>query len=246
MTETAQNNSYGKCRACLTDLDGTILDERDDIKFVACQKCGSVMAHPTPTQAELDSLFADFTTDDVVEDELLLPACRKAIQHLMKQTDGKRFIDISANRGYRVQAAQDLGLEARGIDTLGFLTDWANKKFPQAKIEMMSPDILAQNGAEADIIVSIDKFCAEPDTEKLAASLSKLLASGGILYIEEPDGNHFRLPRKFANWDLVNPPFNFFYFSKEGLKTLLARHGLKVKKAHFSFSPIIRLVVTKA
>ena len=75
--------------------------------------------------------------------------------------------------------------------------------------------------------------------------MAKTIAVSGKIYIEEPDGNSFNVPKRFTDWEFVQPPLNFLYLSKKGIAKLLARHGLKIEKSYFVWAPFMRLIVTK-
>lgn len=236
------------CPACHAPLDEEFtVGSIEDLSFIACENCGTVVTDPMPTEAELDSLFANFTPADVKDEPGQIVLASKLIKPLMQMVRGRRFLDVNSQRGYAVKAATNLDLKAKGIDQREFFANFAQKRFPDCHFEMASTKAYAAQGEQADIIFCAAAFCQQTNPEAFTAGLAELLADKGIIYIEEPDGNHYMLPRKFEKWSFVDPPFNFVYYSKNGLKALLARHGLKITKSRFSFfSPFMRLIVQKA
>jgi ubiquinone/menaquinone biosynthesis C-methylase UbiE len=139
-----------------------------------------------------------------------------------------------------------LGFEARGIDNHDFFIRFAKEKYDAALFEEGTAQDLAVTGYKADLVFCLEHLCEEVDIEGFLSAVSRILTPNGILYIEEPDGNHFNVPRRFSGWPVVFPPINFLYPSKSGLEKALRRHGLKIRKSFFTWRPIMRLVVTKA
>ena len=143
-------------------------------------------------------------------------------------------------------AAKALGFKTiKGIDPHGFFVSFAKDKYDGALFEHTPLPDYAARGEQAEVILSIEGFCEQTDPDAYAAALSAVLAPGGIIYMQEPDGNSFFLPRNFPRWTFADPPLNFSYLSFAGIKALLGRHGLIVKKRLFTWSPFMRLIVTR-
>jgi SAM-dependent methyltransferase len=236
------------CRICRSPFQEHLLGEKNSYKLIACKLCGSVMAEPWPTQKMINNYYGD------VQPEIVhLPSPQAEIQRLKKLLPriapdfAKRsFLDIDCRQGYAVVAAKELGFKsARGIDTYEFFVAFAKDKYDPHLFECISTEEAAAKGEQANLIFAVDSFCEHPDPEAHMAALSRMLGPQGILYIEEPDGNHFMLPRNFIDWEFVEPPLNFCYLSQKGLLALLARHGLKVRRKLFTWGPFMRLIVTR-
>jgi SAM-dependent methyltransferase len=243
MTETQKD-----CRICHKPFLPYPLGEKGEYAFAACKACGSVMAEPWPTQEAIDNLFGEIQPEIVhlPSPETEIAQIKGAIAGIMRNGAGKRFLDVSCRQGYGVMAAKELGFQAHGIDPHDFFIEFAKDKYDPHLFEHISAQDYAAKGGQADFIYSAESLCEQTDPESFAAALAKILAPGGTLYLHEPDGNHWRLPGKFAKWDFVDPPLNFSYLSKKGLGALLARHGLKVKEAPFTWTPFMRVVAGHA
>ena len=167
---------------------------------------------------------------------------RKRLEKITRDHAGRRFLDASCRQGYGVLAAKELGFQAHGIDPHDFFIAFAKDKYDPHLFEQATVQDYAAKGGQADIIYVVEGFCEQPDPDGYMTALSKILAPGGKLYLQEPDGNHLRLPMNFANWSFADPPLNFSYISKKGMEILLHRHGLKVEKSFFTWAPFMRLI----
>lgn len=235
------------CRICHQPFLGYPMGEKNGYKFSACRACGSVLTEPWPAQEDIDRFFGDIQPEIVhranPQNEILHAA--KTIKKIMPASSKKRFLDITCRQGYAVMAAKELGFQARGIDSHDFFVSFAKDKYDANLFEHASVRDYAARNEQADFIFSDESFCEQPDPDGYTAALSKILAPKGILYIREPDGNHFRLPRDFPRWGFADPPLNFSYISKKGMESLLSRHGLKIQKSFFTWDPFMKLIVVR-
>jgi len=235
------------CRICRLPFHGYPMGEKNGYQLTACKSCGSVMADPWLTPEELDKFFGDIQPEIVhlANPEARIAELKKLLRKSAGDAAGRRFLDISCRQGYAVIAARELGFQARGIDPHAFFIDFAKDKYDARLFEHVSvPDYAARN-EQADVIFSIESFCEQVDPEGYMAALSKIIAPGGVLYLQEPDGNSIHLPKNFSGWAFVDPPLNFSYFSEKGMTALLTRHGFKIRKKFFTWGPFMRLLAVK-
>jgi len=233
------------CRICLKPFAGFPLGEKNGYTFEACKACGSVTTHPWPTQADIDKFFGDIQPEIVhaPNPQGRINRIKKLLQKLTPNHAGRRFLDVCTRQGYAVLAAKELGFQAHGIDSHDFCISFAKDKYDPHLFEHISVQDYAAKGGQAEFIYVTEGFCEQTDPEGYAAALAKILAPGGMIYLEEPDGNHIRLPASFPRWAFADPPLNFSYISKKGMYILLARHGLKVQKKFFAWEPFMRLII---
>ena len=243
----AMTEKQKTCPVCLYPLQGYSMGEKNGYQLVACKGCGSVMVKPWMTPAEIEKFFGEVQPEivHVSNPPAQIAAMKKLIQKITDNFAGRRFLDISCRQGYAVMAAKELGLQAKGIDPHDFFIAFAKDKYTADLFEHISVQDYAARGEQADVIFSIESFCEQTDPEGYMAALSKIIAPGGILYLQEPDGNNFHLPKNFSRWRFVDPPLNFVYFSEKGMKSILARHGFKIQKSLFTWGPFMRLLAAK-
>lgn len=236
------------CLICQRPFHEYDMGEKNGYKLVACNSCGSVMTQPLPAKVDLDKFFGNIQPEithspnpqgDILRARIILAKL------LAGGFKGTRFLDVACRRGYAVMAAKELHLQAAGIDPHDFFIAFAKDKYDPGLFDCLSVEEYAAKGHQADIVFSIEFLCEHPDPEACMTALSKIVAPGGLLYMQEPDGNHFRLPKKIANWLFIDPPLNFIYPSRKGIKALLRRHGFTIKKRFFAWAPFIRLIAVK-
>ena len=235
------------CRFCLQPLNEYDMGEKNGYRLVACEPCGSIAVKPWLTQAKLDEFFGDIQPEAVhsPKPEIKINNARKLIQKITNNFAGRRFLDVSCRQGYAVVAAKKLGFQAKGIDPYEFYTTFAKDKYDADMFEHSTVQDYAARGEQAEVVFCVESFCEQLDPEGYMEALSKMIAAGGVLYIQEPDGNSFHIPKKFSDWDYINPPENFSWISEKGIKILLARNGLKIQKKLFTWGPFMRLIVVK-
>lgn len=235
------------CRICHAPFHPYDMGEKNGYRLTACKTCGSVVADPWPSGAELEQFFGDIQPEIV---HLPNPAgeiayWKKWITKAIPQTAGKRFLDITCRQGYITMAAKELGFQAKGIEPYDFFVSFAKNKYDSHLFEHITVQDYAARGEQADVIFSVESFCEQTDPESYMAALAKILAPGGVLYIQEPDGNSFHLPRTFTKWNFVDPPINFLYLSEKGMKALLHRHGFKIQRRFFTWGPLMRFIAVR-
>ncbi len=243
-----QNAAPALCKACQVPLDtGHSLGQKNGYNLLPCPSCGTVTVHPFPTVAELIAFYQSYkgSTDYTAKKDKKITRAKKRLQRLVGQAPGKTFLDVGCNYGFTVQAARELGLSAKGIDIDDTAVAASRAMFGADFYETISVQDYAARGAQADIVYTSEVIEHVPDPESFVAAIVKILNPGGVLYLTTPDGGHFSLPRDFAKWDAVIPPEHIIYFTRKGLKQLLEKHGLRVKKFFFAFKPGIQLIAEK-
>jgi SAM-dependent methyltransferase len=237
-----------KCRICQKPLISYPMGEKAGYKFIACKACGSVMADPYITREELDAFYGQVqpTITHLPDPDERTEIFEGIIRKIVKDPSGKRFLDVKARQGYAVAAAKRVGMNAMGIDPHDFFYKFEKSVYgPEMFQHISAQDYADKDHAKADVVFSLEGFCEQPDPDSFAAALARLVAPNGIIYLQEADGNHFNLPKKFTEWPYVDPPYNFLYISKKGMTTLLARHGLTVQKMYFTWRTIMRLIAVR-
>lgn len=237
-----------KCRICLQPFFPYPMGEKNGCVLLACKNCGTVMTDPFVTQEELDTYFTsvDPQITHVPDPAREIIDMKNRIVKISPELKGKRFLDVSCRQGYAVKAAKLQGMEPLGIDSHDFFIRFAQEKYPPDYFKHISvQDYAASDPEKYDIGFALEAFCEQPDPEGYVAGLARLIKPGGLLYIEEVDGNSFNLPRNFASWIYVDPPINFLYMSKKGMQAILGRHGFQIQKMFFTWRPLMKLIAVR-
>jgi SAM-dependent methyltransferase len=237
------------CRVCLNPLLPHTVGGTEEFSFVACKTCGSVTAEPFPTPETRDAYIRalDPQPRHMVNPLAQIANARRTILKAVGHTPpaGKTFLAVNSRHGYAVAAAKEMGYKAQGLDEHAFLVDFARKNYGARDFMHASVESYARAEGRADVIYAMQTFSEQFDLESYTSSLRQMLNPGGTLYIEEPDGNSMWLPKRFEKAGFIMPPINFIYPSFNGMRQLLARHGLKIRRKFFTWGPYMRLVVGK-
>lgn len=243
---TAETPQDDKCPICLKPFVPFPMGDKNDFVLEACGTCGSVMVRPWMTDEVREKYFGEIEPQitHVPNPDAEIAARKKIIERIMPNPAGKKFLDGFSQQGYGVMAAKSLGMQARGIDPHEFFTEFSRSKFGEELFENASAMEHAETHAgQYDFIYLQEAFSVQTHPDDFAAALKKLLAPGGVIYIEEPDGNHWNLPGRFSIWPVVFPPINFCFASRKALIALLKRNGLATTKVIWSWRPLSKLIV---
>lgn len=248
MTAPVQNPSAAFCKACHAALDMRhSLGRKNGYDLLPCTVCGTVTVSPFPTVEELIAFYQSYkgSTDYTAKKDKKIARAKKRVQRLTGLAPGKDFLDVGCNYGFTVEAARQLGLAAKGIDIDDTAVKASRSMFGDDFYETVAVQDYAVQGRKADIVYTSEVIEHVPDPDAFVAAIAKILNPGGVLYLTTPDGGHFSLPSDFTRWDAVMPPEHITYFTRKGLKHLLEKHGLQVKKFFFAFKPGIQLIAVK-
>ena len=234
------------CIVCHGNFNPYAIGDKDGYRFISCRACGSVITDPWPTQDALEKYYGDIQPEAVhaANPEGLIISTTKILGKVLPEpaADKAMLLDINAQRGYNTAAARKLGWKAVGLNTHEFLHRFAADNYGENNfVHSDLVSFAAQTTEKFNVIIAINALSEARDLDAFAAALASLLAPGGMIYLEEPDGNHFNTPRDFAGWSMVEPPITCAILSKKGMVKLLARHGLGIKQTFFSWlRPVVR------
>jgi 2-polyprenyl-6-hydroxyphenyl methylase/3-demethylubiquinone-9 3-methyltransferase len=237
------------CRGCL-GRNLSPIGEKDGFTLLRCADCKTAIATPLPSEKDLIDFYQNHKKSECYKgkkESKLTRSIGRVKRILSVGAPGKTFLDIGCNVGYMVAAARGMGLDATGIDIDGAAIANARENFRQGeKFELISLQDLAARGDRFDIAYTSEVVEHVRDPESFIAAAATVLKPGGLLYITCPDGAHFGVPKDFAAWGMVCPPEHLTFFSRAGMKKLLARHGLEVEKFQLAFKPGMKALARKA
>jgi SAM-dependent methyltransferase len=236
------------CRGCL----GNNLSphgEKDGFEILHCSDCKTSIITPLPTEQELLSFYQNHNKSNCYRGKKVSKMRRslKRVRRLLRASPpGKKFLDVGCNIGYMVKAAHQAELDAYGIDIDQAAIETACQNFPQAgHFECISIEDLAARGDSFDIVYMSEVIEHVRDPDGFMAAVSKILRPGGLLYLTAPDGAHFAVPKNFSSWGMVCPPEHLTFFSRAGMRKLLARHNLSIERFQLAFKPGMKVFARK-
>ncbi|MDD4617473.1 MAG: methyltransferase domain-containing protein [Alphaproteobacteria bacterium] len=236
------------CKACMALLDPSRRSgHKNGFDLLVCPGCGTITIHPFPTREELTAFYQAYKdkANYRSKQDKKIRRARRRIKRMMALAPGKKFLDVGCNYGFAVEAARLLGLDASGIDIDGPAIESDRKAFPLSQFKAASVEDYAAQNHKFDMVYSAEVIEHVPDADSFVQGLSKLLNSGGILYLTTPDAGHFAVPTRVETWKEVFPPEHLTYHTRQGIKLLFQKHGLKIRKFFFSFKPSLRVLAEK-
>jgi|GEM_PF-1250255 len=236
------------CPACHNKMQRYNMGSLEAYDIYSCQLCGSLFLDPPVQRRDVDNFYSDLDPEvvHIANHEKRIKALRKLIDKIVVKPEGKTFLSINTLQGYAVEAAKDFRFkEIRGIDRYDFFVDFAKRNYGEKYFEAISVEEYAERGETANIVVSIESFSTQVDTEKHMQAIAKIMKPGSILYIEEVDGNSHFLPNDLTRWAYLQPPITTNFISEKAMRSLLERNGFKVKKKFFNWGIMMKLVAVK-
>jgi SAM-dependent methyltransferase len=223
--------SVGRCRACGGPTGGT-----GDVWATRCRSCGTYASTlaDLPVTRPLDEVSRCTGLMDIrVQNfELVLDAVAT-----VRALPGARILDVGAAHGWFVQAARRRGAEAIGIEPDAVVAAIAREAGVPVLLGRFPDDL--PPGETYDVITFNDVFEHLPDPDEVLDRCLERLRPGGCVVLNLPDvgGLGFRLSRALRRvhvrgpyerlWQVGFPSPHLWYFSRRGLVSLLARHGMR-------------------
>jgi ubiquinone/menaquinone biosynthesis C-methylase UbiE len=222
----------------------THLFEKAGEPFVRCDGCGLIMINPRPVFTQvLETYDQDYSKKYAKKIDTKRRRAKKFISRIRSFVKSGRWLDVGCSAGFIVEAAQNAGFEAHGVDVEAWGVDYAKKEL---KLQHVRQGFLDQQGypdAHFDVVTVYEVIEHVPDLNAFVAELARILKPGGVLEIRTPDVGHWRTPKPLQNWEAVKPSEHLYYFSRATLQQLLLKHRLKVLKWGFNFKPGLRVYV---
>lgn len=211
--------------------------------LIECGTCGLISMDPRPTDKQLDSYYAAYSKDEVVDlaphAGERYPMLRKIFHKLSGDVDprdfvhvyeGARVLDYGCGHAGYLRDFHERGISIIGADIADYVVKAClNSGFDVRKVDNFSK--IPFSDAEFDIIYLMQVFEHLRDPHRFLSELSRVLKKSGDLYIAVP--NSASIWRKLFRKNWVSgwfAPFHLFHYNRNTLEKLAERHGFYVEK----------------
>jgi 2-polyprenyl-3-methyl-5-hydroxy-6-metoxy-1,4-benzoquinol methylase len=238
------------CAVCGSTSPRPCLYRLRAFDVVRCADCGALQRDPLPSVEEMESYYSDpsyitggyFASSEGPEG----PIYRAALSFLAARRRGAgyapagRILDVGAGAGTFLELARAHGWDATGVE---LSADLAARAEARSGARVVQGDFLAASlePASFDAITLWDVLEHTIDPGAVLDRARDLLAPGGVLVVFTIDAaSLFNVVADFAwraTFGRIGGPLELLYdkrhnhyFTARTLRTLLARHGLRVEK----------------
>lgn len=226
-----------------------------ETRIVRCSSCTLLFPNPFPFPLSPRELYGDptkyFEAHDLTQK---IDAYRRVVRQLVARA-GKpnpSILDVGSGRGDFLHAASLEGLtDLLGLEFSPAMVEFARERFGITLIERSIEEHAEVAGRTWDAVVLNAVLEHVYDPGAMIASVARLVAPGGVLYIDIPQEPHLlgmlgSALNRLRGSDVVYhlsptwPPFHVFGFSRRALTVLLERHGFTVEHVRVRASARVR------
>ena len=212
-------------------------------QIVRCKGCELYFPEPFPFPRDPDGLYGDPSKYFFYDDEENVQAYRPFIHELIAASGKAKpsMIDVGCGRAEVLRAARLEGLDDLvGLDFAKAMQELAATR--GVKIELCSVEDYQQRcGRTFDVVLLNAVLEHVYDPSSMVAAVSRLLAPGGVVYLDLPREPHLLatvgnlVNRMRGNHTVLNlaptwPPYHVFGFNERAITKLLEKHGFDVEK----------------
>jgi SAM-dependent methyltransferase len=226
------------CPVCLAAAATPRLHKAGTTIF-ACASCGSAFWQP---DAAFDSTgiygtgyFAGSDHASGYDDYASLESSLRhnfvrRLRKLGLPNEGARLLDLGAAYGFAVAEARRLGWRAVGLEISPAAARRAAETIRAAVVAVGDAHLVPFADDCFDVVTLWDVLEHLPEPHAAMAELARVLRPGGRLVLTTGDVGSLAARVSGARWHLYTLPEHVFFYSREGVRRLLAAHGLRVER----------------
>lgn len=218
-----------QCNFCGSEKYDTLFPKKD---IVRCKNCGLVSLRTMPSNSELQELYdKEYSTGESFNQFYTnLSVVRKTdaalrMRALAKWVKGRDLLDVGAGMGYYVEAANEQGWHAKGIEiSRTAILAQGDRRLPILNCPFESYET-------TELYDAITLWAVLEHTPNPRGMLEKaytLLKPGGMIVIETGDIESRNARNDGANWRMFDIAGHLYFFSSNCLDTVLHSIGFSV------------------
>lgn len=148
------------------------------------------------------------------------------LDKLPKVTGVRSLIDVGCGDGLFLEAASRLGWEAQGVETSGTACSLARSRGNVVFHGRLREANLPSGSLDVVTLFHVLEHVGSP--EETMADIKRILKPDGFLLVEVPNFGSILARVLRGRWGALDVPRHLTHFTKDGLSTLLSRHGFTV------------------
>lgn len=219
---------HSKCLICDSERL-KILRGYENYNLVKCTDCSFVFILAIPSELELQEYYGMYSYS---QNPYLSPITIKRYNELLNYFEQyrhlNRILDVGCGVGFFLVEAKKRGWEVYG-------TEYSSAGIERCK----EKNIFVKEGVlkasdfdykQFDVITSFEVIEHINNPKDEMTEISKLLRSGGLLYVTTPNFNSISRNLLKDKWAMIHYPGHLSYYTPNTLKRLMVNFGFKKKK----------------
>lgn len=225
MSSTQINQASNvKCNVCGSDVQ-SILIRKGEYDVLQCGNCGLAFTHPQPAGIfeQYDASYFDLYRR---RRPFRLKRADERLKMIELMIEPGRLLDIGCSLGYFVEAANNRGWRASGVEI---------STHAAAEARQMGLDVRAGTLEEAafpdgsfDCVTMWDVLEHVPDPTLHMLEVHRVLSDGGLVVVGTPNLAHVLFRTKRENWRHLKPAEHIYYFMQSSIVPLFEKTGFRV------------------
>ena len=212
----------------------------ESFNIVQCDNCGFHFTNPRPDHSSIDKYYqseeyvshSDKATSPInfiykIARKYALASKKKLINSIAKGNKG-RLLDYGCGTGSFLQTMKNDGWKSYGLEPNDTARAQAAKK---ANVKATIEELNLKN-KKFDIITLWHVLEHIHDINHTIKVLKTILKEKGKIVIAVPNIDSYDNKYFQENWAAYDVPRHLYHFNQETMKTLMLKHGLKIKKVY--------------
>lgn len=223
------------CIACHASAH-TLLYRKENCDIWRCEQCGLGSAVPA-AEVDYEAIYGNgyFTgggdgyADYAATESVVRAEFRKSLAVIKDlHPRARTILEIGSAYGYFLDEARVAGMQCLGIEYSAEAAAWARARGHDVIQGAATQETIEPLG-KFDVVVMFDTIEHLPNAAEVIALCAARLNSGGLLMMTTGDFGSAYARASGSKWRLMTPPAHVYYFTRNSMEEMGARHGLRVE-----------------
>lgn len=196
--------------------------------------------HPQPSAGELANLYGSeyFKRGDKYDQTVGHEKCGihrndyAKVDLVARYANGGRLVDVGCATGGFIAAALASGFDASGVEYSESAAELARLRC-NVPIENSDLPNAGLEAASFDVVTMWDVIEHLPDPAPTLVEASRILRTGGRLFVSTGDVSSVWARVSGSSWQLLTPPQHLFFHTPRSLSLVLAKAGFEVEELSY-------------